>query len=111
MAPSLVDGDTKTDTDNNTTAVFTNTDYSTGGTHRIPVDAVIQIYVSAPSCEDVDAITCSNSNVFVNQGMVVPPVNKNITIIHPVEEVLQVGTQNNNIANTRLSNITELTLD
>ena len=67
--------------------------------------------MSAPSHENVDAITFSDSNVFVNNGVVVPLVNKNITTIHPVEEVLQVETQKNNTAHTRLSKITELTLD
>ena len=110
-APSLVDVDAITDNDNDTTEVFANTDSSTGGTHGTPVDAVIQVNVSAPSREDVDVITCSDSNAFINQGVVVPLVNKNITIIHPVKEVFQVGTQNNNLAHTRLSKITELTLD
>ena len=99
------------DNDNNTTVVFTNTDSSTGNTHGTSVDAVIQVNVSAPSSDNVDAITCSDSNVFVNNGVVVPLVNKNITTIHHVEEVLQVGTQNNNTAHTMLSKITELTLD
>ena len=99
----MVDVDTITYNKNDTTVVFANTDSSTGSTHGTSVDAVIQVNLSAPSRENVDAITCSDSNVFVNNGVVVPLVNKNITTIHPVEEVLQVGTQNNNTAHTRLS--------
>ena len=105
-APCLVDVDTITNIDNDTTEVFANTDSSTRSTHGTSVDAVIQVNVSAPSRENVDAITCNDSNAFVNHGVVVPIVNKNITTINPVEEVIQAGTQNNNPAHTRLSKIT-----
>ena len=110
-APCMVDVDAITNIDNDTTEVFANTDSSTGSTHRTSVDAVIQVNGSAPSRNNVHAITCSDSTAFVNNGVIVPLVNKKITIIHPVEEVLQAGTQNNNPAHTRLSKITELTLD